>query len=179
MSDAPVTFLTQEAFDRLTAELQELSTTAREEIAMRIEKAREEGDLKENGGYHAAKDEQGKIELRIRTLTALLKDGKVGEAPESDAAHAAWAADIAQEIRTLAEQLREHVELLESEVNMSPQVLGGLTDAAEHLDEAAESLANHVTDYASAYEGVRETAEQHGGQIPGMDRSIRYWDETA
>jgi transcription elongation factor GreA len=84
MSDAPVTFLTQEAFDRLTAELHELSTTAREEIAMRIEKAREEGDLKENGGYHAAKDEQGKIEMRIRTLTALLKDATVGEAPESD-----------------------------------------------------------------------------------------------
>ena len=84
MSDAPETFLTQEAFDRLTAELHELSTTAREEIAMRIEKAREEGDLKENGGYHAAKDEQGKIEMRIRTLTALLKDAKVGEAPESD-----------------------------------------------------------------------------------------------
>jgi transcription elongation factor GreA len=84
MSDAPETFLTQEAFDRLTAELKELSTTGREEIAMRIEKAREEGDLKENGGYHAAKDEQGKIEMRIRTLTALLKDAKVGEAPVSD-----------------------------------------------------------------------------------------------
>lgn len=84
MSDAPETFLTQEAFDRLTAELEQLSTTAREDIAHRIEKAREEGDLKENGGYHAAKDEQGKIEMRIRTLTALLKDAKVGEAPVSD-----------------------------------------------------------------------------------------------
>jgi phage host-nuclease inhibitor protein Gam len=104
---------------------------------------------------------------------------QLGEAPESDAAHAAWAADIAQQIRVLAEQLREHVEMLEAEVNMSASVTASLTDAAEHLDATAEALANHVTDYASAYEGVRETAEQHGGQIPGMDRSTRYWDETA
>jgi transcription elongation factor GreA len=77
------TWLTQEAYDRLKGELDHLSVTGREEIAKRIELAREEGDLKENGGYHAAKDEQGKIEARIRTLAALLKHVKVGEAPES------------------------------------------------------------------------------------------------
>ena len=81
--DVPVTFLTQDAYDRLVAELEHLSTTGREEIAKRIEAAREEGDLKENGGYHAAKDEQGKQEARIRTLQALLKNAKVGEAPTS------------------------------------------------------------------------------------------------
>ncbi|OCG76516.1 transcription elongation factor GreA [Microbacterium sediminis] len=83
MSD-DTTFLTQEAYDRLAAELEHLSTTGREDIAKRIEAAREEGDLRENGGYHAAKDEQGKMEARIRTLQALLKDAVVGEAPESD-----------------------------------------------------------------------------------------------
>ena len=82
-SDAPVTFLTQDAYDRLAAELEHLSTTGREEIAKRIESAREEGDLKENGGYHAAKDEQGKQEARIRTLQHLLKNATVSEAPES------------------------------------------------------------------------------------------------
>jgi transcription elongation factor GreA len=82
-SDAPETFLTQEAYDRLVHELEHLSTTGREEIAKRIESAREEGDLKENGGYHAAKDEQGKQEARIRTLQHLLKNAKVGTAPES------------------------------------------------------------------------------------------------
>jgi transcription elongation factor GreA len=81
--DATVTWLTQEAFDRLAAELTELSTHGREEIAKRIESAREEGDLKENGGYHAAKDEQGKQEARIRQLTELLRTAQVGEAPES------------------------------------------------------------------------------------------------
>lgn len=81
--EAPVTFLTQDAYDRLVAELEHLSTTGREEIAKRIEAAREEGDLKENGGYHAAKDEQGKQEARIRTLQALLKNATVGEVPTS------------------------------------------------------------------------------------------------
>ncbi|UNK69883.1 transcription elongation factor GreA [Microbacterium sp. H1-D42] len=82
-TDAQVPFLTQEAYDRLVDELETLSTTGRDEIAARIEAAREEGDLKENGGYHAAKDEQGKQEARIRTLQQLLKTAKVGEAPAS------------------------------------------------------------------------------------------------
>ncbi|MGO3662159.1 MAG: transcription elongation factor GreA, partial [Microbacterium gubbeenense] len=74
MSDENVPFLTQEAYDRLAAEHEQLSTVGREEIAKRIEAAREEGDLKENGGYHAAKDEQGKQEARIRQLAAILRD---------------------------------------------------------------------------------------------------------
>jgi len=74
-------WLTREAFDRLQAELDLLSGEKRHEIARRIEAAREEGDLKENGGYHAAKEEQGKQEARIRQLAELLRDAKVGEAP--------------------------------------------------------------------------------------------------
>ncbi|MCA0216103.1 MAG: transcription elongation factor GreA [Actinobacteria bacterium] len=82
-TDSSVTWLTQEAFDRLTAELDQLAGEGRTEIAKKIEAAREEGDLKENGGYHAAKEEQGKIEARIRVLTELLRHSVVGEAPES------------------------------------------------------------------------------------------------
>src|SRR5436305_8715562 len=80
-----VTWLTQEAFDRLQAELEHLSGPARTEVTARIAAARAEGDLKENGGYHAAKDEQGKIEARIRQLTQLLRDAKVGQPPAADA----------------------------------------------------------------------------------------------
>lgn len=76
-------WLTQEAYDRLALELEQLTTKGRQEIAKRIEVAREEGDLKENGGYHAAKEEQAKMEARIRTLTDTLKHAAVGEAPES------------------------------------------------------------------------------------------------
>lgn len=77
------TWLTQEAHDRLTSELEQLTGPGRREISARIEAAREEGDLKENGGYHAAKDEQGKMEARIRDLEELLKHAVVGEAPVS------------------------------------------------------------------------------------------------
>jgi transcription elongation factor GreA len=84
MTDAAATtWLTQESFDRLSAELEELSGPARIDIAKKLEAAREEGDLKENGGYHAAKDEQGKIEARIRQLTQLLRHATVGEPPVS------------------------------------------------------------------------------------------------
>jgi transcription elongation factor GreA len=83
MTDTSVTWLTQDAFDRLTAELEHLSVAGRTDIAKKIEIAREEGDLKENGGYHAAKEEQGKIEARIRVLTQLLRNATVGDAPES------------------------------------------------------------------------------------------------
>ena len=79
-----VTWLTQEAHDRLQAELAELSGPRRDEVVAKIAAAREEGDLKENGGYHAAKDEQGKLEARIRQLTQLLRDARVGEAPVSE-----------------------------------------------------------------------------------------------
>jgi transcription elongation factor GreA len=76
-----VTWLTQEAYSQLKAELEYLSGPARTEIATKIAAAREEGDLRENGGYHAAKEEQGKQELRVRQLTQLLEHAKVGEAP--------------------------------------------------------------------------------------------------
>jgi transcription elongation factor GreA len=77
-------FLTQEAYDRLKAELDHLSGEGRIEIAQKIEEAREEGDLKENGGYHAAREEQGKMEARIRQLTELLHNAKIGETPADD-----------------------------------------------------------------------------------------------
>jgi transcription elongation factor GreA len=82
-NSSAVTWLTQEAFDRRKAELEQLEGEGRTEIARKIELAREEGDLKENGGYHAAKEEQGKIEARIRVLTELLRNATVGDAPES------------------------------------------------------------------------------------------------
>ncbi|NUO47180.1 MAG: transcription elongation factor GreA [Streptomyces sp.] len=78
-----VTWLTQEAYTKLKEELAYLSGPAREEVTAKIAAAREEGDLRENGGYHAAKEEQGKQELRIRQLTQLLEKAKVGEAPTS------------------------------------------------------------------------------------------------
>jgi transcription elongation factor GreA len=81
--DIPVTWLTQDAYDRLSNELDEL-IAGRLAIAKEINARREEGDLRENGGYHAAREEQGKQESRIAQLQALLRTAQVGEAPVSD-----------------------------------------------------------------------------------------------
>ena len=76
-------WLTQEAHDRLKAELDQL-VAGRPAMAAEINARREEGDLKENGGYHAAKEEQGKMEARIRQLTQLLENAVVGAKPADD-----------------------------------------------------------------------------------------------
>jgi transcription elongation factor GreA len=78
------TWLTREALARLTSQLDTMKTSTREQIVGRIEAAREEGDLKENGGYHAAKEEQGKLEARIRQLTALLRDAVADDVPAGE-----------------------------------------------------------------------------------------------
>jgi transcription elongation factor GreA len=75
------TWLTQEAYDRLSHELAFLQGEGMAEVVKRIEAARAEGDLKENGGYHAAREEQGKMAGRIASLKALLANAQVGEAP--------------------------------------------------------------------------------------------------
>src|ERR1700738_4922055 len=80
-TDTQVTWLTQEAYDRLKAELDQLIAN-RPVIAAEINDRREEGDLRENGGYHAAREEQGQQGARIRQLQDLLNNAKVGEAPK-------------------------------------------------------------------------------------------------
>jgi transcription elongation factor GreA len=72
-------WLTQEAYDKLQAELDDLKGPAWTEIVNRISAARDEGDLKENGGYHAAKDEQGRMKGRIDQLEDILRRAEVGE----------------------------------------------------------------------------------------------------
>lgn len=83
VSETQVTWLTQEAYDRLKHELDELVAN-RPAMAAEINARREEGDLRENGGYQAAREEQGRQEARIRQLQELLHSAKVGQAPEDD-----------------------------------------------------------------------------------------------
>ncbi|WP_344415109.1 transcription elongation factor GreA [Pseudonocardia ailaonensis] len=82
MTETQVTWLTQDAFDRLKTELDDLIAN-RPVIAAEINARREEGDLKENGGYHAAREEQGQQEARIRQLQELLRTAQVGTSPSS------------------------------------------------------------------------------------------------
>jgi len=79
-----VQHLSQATHDRLSAELEDLTTHGRVEIARKIQAARELGDLSENGDYHAAKEEQGKMEARIRHIEAVLADSEIVEADGAD-----------------------------------------------------------------------------------------------
>lgn len=84
MTEQTITWLTPEAFERLTAELAHLKGEGRRMVTAKIAQAREEGDLSENGGYHAAREEQGHQEARIRQLTQMLENAQVGEAVVAD-----------------------------------------------------------------------------------------------
>src|ERR1700679_2124382 len=74
--------ITQETLDKLQAEYDELTTVGRTEIARVIEAARLLGDLSENGDYHAAKDDQGKMEARIRQIDQVLRNHEIVERDE-------------------------------------------------------------------------------------------------
>lgn len=84
MTEQGTIWLTQDAYDKLQGEMEDLKGPLRQEIIERIASARDEGDLKENSGYHAAKDEQGKQEARIRQLEDILRRAEVGEVPPDD-----------------------------------------------------------------------------------------------
>ena len=81
---ADTTELSREAFERLRAEYDDLTSRGRVDIARKIEVARELGDLSENGDYHAAKEEQGKMEGRIARLSSILKDAVIVDGSSSD-----------------------------------------------------------------------------------------------
>src|SRR4029079_11425466 len=76
--------LSQTAHDRLKAEHDDLVTRGRIDIARKIETARELGDLSENGDYHAAKEEQGKMEGRIQHLHHMVDNAEIVEGAGSD-----------------------------------------------------------------------------------------------
>jgi len=77
VSDSQTTHLSREAYERLQGELEELTTRGRVEVARTIEAARALGDLSENADYHAAKDNQGKMESRIRKIQAMLQSAVI------------------------------------------------------------------------------------------------------
>ena len=81
---ADKTWMTQESYDRLKEELRHLQEVERPAIARRIDEARQEGDLKENGGYHAAREQQSWNETRILQLKEIIENAEVGEPPADD-----------------------------------------------------------------------------------------------
>jgi transcription elongation factor GreA len=78
-------FISQEKFEELTRELEELRTTRRREVAEQLEYARSLGDLSENAEYQEAREMQGAVEERIQKLEAILKSAKIVRNTKSDA----------------------------------------------------------------------------------------------
>jgi transcription elongation factor GreA len=94
----PTATLTVSAYQRLKDELDDLRTRGREEMAERLKFARELGDIRENAEYDAAKNEQGLMEARIRTLEHMLRDPEIIEAPvEADAVRAGMVVTVIAE----------------------------------------------------------------------------------
>jgi transcription elongation factor GreA len=83
-TESATLWVTQDAYDRLKAELEHLKGEVWHDITAKIAAARDEGDLKENGGYHAAREEQGKTKARIDQLEHMLRQAEVGEKPADD-----------------------------------------------------------------------------------------------
>jgi transcription elongation factor GreA len=77
-------YVSPQTLEKMREELEHLTGPGREEMAVRLQRARELGDLKENAEYHAAKDAQGLMEARIRTLQHTIKHAVVQEAPEAE-----------------------------------------------------------------------------------------------
>jgi transcription elongation factor GreA len=145
------TFLSQEAHDRLSAELEDLKTNGRPRISAEIEVARAHGDLRENAEYHAAKDEQGRMEARIRQIEALLDRAVIGEQASTDevAPGVVVVLDVAGDEETYLVGSREdrHPELtvLSAESPMGQAVLGARAgDTRSFETPSGTSLAVRV-----------------------------------
>jgi transcription elongation factor GreA len=149
-SDASaVTWLTQEAYDRLSKELDDLVAN-RPAMAQEINDRREEGDLKENGGYHAAREEQGKQEGRILQLQQLLRTAQVGEAPTTDGSAGPGMVvtvrfDGDEDTETFLIGSREESETTDLDVYSSASPLGKALTGAKPNDTVSYETPNGKT----------------------------------
>jgi transcription elongation factor GreA len=124
--------LSRDAYERLSAELNELTTVGRVNIANAIEAARALGDLSENGDYHAAKDAQGHMEARIRKLEGLLDRCEIVDAAVSDEVITGTVVgvryegddDVEQYLIGSIEERREGIEVASPESPMGKALLG-------------------------------------------------------
>jgi len=126
VTETAALWLTQEAHDRLQAELADLEGPKRDEITARVAAARDEGDLKENGGYHAAREEQAKNEARIRELKEKLRHVQIGAPPDDGVVEPGMVvtADVAGRTMEFLLGSRESVGTAEMDVFSPESALG-------------------------------------------------------
>jgi transcription elongation factor GreA len=124
--------LSREAYERLRAELEHLTGAGRIDIAQKIEAARALGDLSENGDYHAAKDQQGKMEARIRQIQGILLDVSIVEQVRSDGTIVVGSVvgieftpgDVEKYLVGHIEERREGLDVLSPESPLGAELLG-------------------------------------------------------
>ncbi len=146
--------LSQTAYDRLRAEFEQLTTVGRVEIARKIEAARELGDLSENGDYHAAKDEQGKMETRIAQLSALLNNSRIVEAGDGTKvavgsvvtlAHGGDPDDFETYLVGSIEERHEGLEVISPASPMGSAIIGaGIGDTLSYESPAGGTLTVQI-----------------------------------
>lgn len=147
--------LSRDAYERLSKELEELTTVGRVEIANAIEAARALGDLSENGDYHAAKDAQGHMEARIRKLQGLLDDVEIVEAAASDevvigsvvAIRYEGDDDVERYLVGSIEERREGIEVASPESPLGAALLGHKAgDVVEYETPTGAKLKVEITE---------------------------------
>jgi len=140
--------LSRAAYERLQQELEELTTRGRVEIARKIEAARELGDLSENGDYHAAKEEQGKMEARIRHVEALLRDAEIVEGGAGDVVTAGsvvtiryeGADDVERYLIGSIEEQHDHLEVVSPGSPLGQALLGHRVGDVVDFEAPARTL---------------------------------------
>jgi transcription elongation factor GreA len=138
------TKLSKDTYDRLKAEFADLSTRGKIEIARRIEAARELGDLSENGEYHAAKEEQGKMDARMRQIRGILDEAEIVEAVDTSVVSTGatvairWQGDTDTETYLLGsiEERREGMDIMSPDSPMGRALMG------KKIGEMAEYQVN-------------------------------------
>ncbi|MBE6484722.1 MAG: transcription elongation factor GreA [Actinomycetaceae bacterium] len=138
------TWLSPESYAKLQAELEQMTTVGRAEIAQKIEAARSEGDLRENGGYQAAREEQSKMEGRIAELTHLLENAHVSEPPAADkvAAGTVITAKIGGEEERFLLGSREAADMVDIEVYPENAPLGKAIMGLKEGDSTSFAMRN-------------------------------------
>ena len=131
---AQIVEITQATHDRLKVEHEHLTTVWRIDIAKRIETARELGDLKENGDYHAAKEEQGQTEARIRVVAYMLENARIVEGGGGDGIVATGSVvsiryegddDVERYLLGSIEEKREGIEIMSPGSPIGKALVGG------------------------------------------------------
>ncbi len=147
--------LSRDAYERLSAELQELTTVGRVNIANAIEAARALGDLSENGDYHAAKDAQGHMEARIRKLEGLLARAEIVDATASEVVITGSVVglryegddDVEQYLIGSIEERREGIEVASPESPLGKELLGSkVGDVVEYATPTGATLRVEIVD---------------------------------